>query len=110
MGDSFCRQKFDFSCKFSYFFTRKQALTFHTIVSICMKCLILFSRENKKKYFNLSSTENITQHARRNSPLKEKKSKPSTHGFTASILDIKLTDRTGTCVQRSGKKNSSIVV
>ena len=30
----------------------------------CMKCQILFSRKNKKKYFKLSSAEIFTQHAK----------------------------------------------
>ena len=35
------------------------------IVSICMKCQNLFSEENKKKYFKMSSAENFTQSAKR---------------------------------------------
>ena len=33
------------------------------IVSICMECQILFWGKNKKKYFNKSSAENVTQSA-----------------------------------------------
>ena len=32
--------------------------------TICMKCQILFSGKNKKKYFNMSSAENFTQCAK----------------------------------------------
>ena len=36
---------------------------------ICMKCQILFSRKNKKKYFNLSSAENFTQSTKSGYPV-----------------------------------------
>ena len=42
---------------FSYFFPRKQDLTFHAMETICMNCQILFSRKNKKNTINLSSAE-----------------------------------------------------
>ena len=42
---------FDTSCKWS----PKE--------EICMKCQILFSRENKKKYLKMLSAEIFTQHA-----------------------------------------------
>ena len=42
---------------FSYFFTRKQDLTFHANETICIKCQILFFRKNKKNITNVRSTE-----------------------------------------------------
>ena len=36
-----------------------------TVSLVYMKCQILFSRKNKKKYFKMSSAENFTQSAKR---------------------------------------------
>ena len=59
----FCRRQID---DIFLIFPPKQDLTFHAnCLLICMKCHILFSGKNKKKYFKMSSAENFAQSAKR---------------------------------------------
>ena len=47
------KKEFDISCKLS------------PLETICMRCQILFSGKNKKRYFKTSSAEHFTQSAKR---------------------------------------------
>ena len=61
----FSRRQIDYIC---LFISQKIGLDISSKLSptdtICMKCQSLFSGENKKKCFNISSAENFTQHAK----------------------------------------------
>ena len=56
-----------FEIFFSYFFPEIRIWLSMQIVSICLKCLILFSWKNKKNIINLLSAEFATRHVERES-------------------------------------------
>ena len=55
--------------RFFLFFPENRIWHFMQIVSIgdksCLKCQILFSGKNKKRYFKMSSAQNFTQSGKR---------------------------------------------
>ena len=48
LGKNYSRQHFDIQCIFFFFFFQKAVSDISSIETICMKCHIMFSGENKK--------------------------------------------------------------